>query len=81
MDYDPTDATDGGRPRTHLFSLRLWRVDTPTGAEYRGSVRDVVNGAWRHFRDWSDAQSFIVERVEECERERELIANEDGGMS
>jgi hypothetical protein len=79
MDHDDTGTGDSGPPRTHIFALRLWRVDTPGGVEYRGSVRDVVSGAWRHFRDWSDAQTFIMDRVDEYEHD--LIANEDGGLS
>lgn len=83
MDHDRTVTREAGQQqaaqRTHLFALRLWEVEVPGGMEYRGTVRNVANGAWRHFRDWSDAQAFLMEQVDEHERDQ--IANEDGGMS
>lgn len=54
-------------PRSHLFAVRLWKEEVADGPEYRGSVRDVVNGAFRNFRDWSDLAAFMVGRVEEDE--------------
>jgi hypothetical protein len=62
-----------------LFLVRLWRAEVAGGAEYRGSVRDVTSGAWRNFRDWSDAQAFVMEQVEE--HELDATTDEDGGMS
>ena len=38
------------------------------GLEYRGSVRDVVGGAFRGFRDWSDLAAFMIARMDEDER-------------
>ncbi|MEW6638142.1 MAG: hypothetical protein AB1425_15150 [Actinomycetota bacterium] len=35
------------------------------GWEYRGSVRDIVSGAFRNFRNWPDLAAFMIERVEE----------------
>lgn len=57
-------------PRTRLFTLRVWKADVPGGTEYRGHVRDVTSGAWRNFRDWSDAQSFVIAQVDEQEQSR-----------
>jgi hypothetical protein len=37
------------------------------GWEYRGSVREVVSGAFRTFRSWTDLAAFMVERMEEGE--------------
>lgn len=52
-------------PRSHLFTVRLWKEEAADGSEYRGSVRDVISGAFRSFRDWSDLTAFMIERVEE----------------
>jgi hypothetical protein len=63
-------APGAARPRSHLFAVRLWKEDVAGGFEYRGSVRDVVSGAFRGFRDWSDLAAFLISRVEEAERGR-----------
>jgi hypothetical protein len=55
------------RQRSRLFAVRLWRAEVAGGSEYRGSVRDVVSGAFRHFRVWADLAAFMVARVEEAE--------------
>lgn len=47
--------------RPQLFAVRLWKE----GTEYRGSVREVVSGAFGGFRDWSELIAFMVERLEE----------------
>jgi hypothetical protein len=52
-------------PGSHLFAVRLWKEETDGGAEYRGSVRDVVSGAYRNFRAWPDLAAFMVARMEE----------------
>jgi hypothetical protein len=57
------------RARSRLFSIRLWKEEVAGGSEYRGSARDVVSGAFRSFRDWSDLAAFMIERVEEDEPE------------
>ena len=55
------------RPRSHLFAVRLWKEDLAGGSEYRGNVREVVSGAFRSVRNWSDLVAFMIERVEEYE--------------
>ena len=55
------------RPRSHLFAVRLWKEDLAGGSEYRGNVREVVSGAFRTFRDWSDLAAFMIARLEEDE--------------
>jgi hypothetical protein len=62
---DPT--REAARRRSHLFVVRLWREEAAGGPEYRGSVRDVVSGAFRHFRAWPDLTAFLVAWVEEAE--------------
>ena len=51
--------------RSRLFAVRLWKEEFADGAEYRGSVREVVSGAYANFRDWADLAAFMVARVEE----------------
>lgn len=53
------------RARSRLFAVRLWREELVDGTEYRGSVREVVSGAYVNFRDWSDLAAFMVARVED----------------
>ncbi len=54
-------------PRSHLFTVRLWKEEVTGGSEHRGNVRDVVSGAFRNFRNWSDLAAFMVARIEEAE--------------
>jgi len=58
------------RPRSRLFTVRLWKEQTAGGSEYRGSVRDPIGGAFLGFRDWSDLCTFMIERMEEDETGR-----------
>jgi hypothetical protein len=55
------------RPRSRLFSIRVWKEQVAGGSEYRGTVRDVARGAFRSSRDWSDLAGFVVERMAEDE--------------
>ena len=57
------------RARSQLFTVRLWKEKVDGGWEYRGSVQDVISGAFRGFRNWSDLAAFMIERVEEEEPE------------
>jgi len=52
-----------------VFSVRLWKEELGTGSEYRGSVREVLTGAHRGFREWSDLVAFMVARLEQEERD------------
>ena len=52
-------------PRSHLFTVRVWKEEATDRSEYRGSVRDVVTGSLRGFRDWSDLVAFMIEQVDE----------------
>jgi hypothetical protein len=47
-----------------LFAVRLRKEDLTSHSEYRGTVRDVVTGAFRGFREWSDLVAFMVANVE-----------------
>ena len=85
MATDGPAAGDGARraasPRSQLFAVRLWKEEVNEGPEYRGSVRDVVTGAFRNFRDWSDLVAFLLARMEEMEEEEHASAErrEGGG--
>jgi hypothetical protein len=72
MVNDERAADDGRRrterPRSRLFAVRVWTEEVAGGSEYRGSVRDVVSGAFRGFRDWSDLTAFLIDRMDEDER-------------
>lgn len=60
------------RLHSHLFAVRLWKEQVAGGSEYRGSVREVISGAFRSFRNWSDLAAFMIEQVEEDDsRQRE----------
>jgi hypothetical protein len=61
---------------TPLFVVRLWREEAAGGLEYRGSVRDVISDAFRHFRAWPDLTAFLVAQGEEAEG---ALADEAGG--
>ncbi|HEY7031762.1 MAG TPA: hypothetical protein VH482_10560 [Thermomicrobiales bacterium] len=59
------DPERAGSTRSRLFAVRLWTEEVAGGHEYRGSARDVLGGAFRGFREWSDLIAFMVARMEE----------------
>ncbi len=75
-DVDGQDRAPG--PRSRLFAVRLWTEEAANGREYRGSVQDVVSGAFRSFRNWSDLTAFMVAQMEEEDRIR--TSRMEGGM-
>lgn len=55
-------------PRSHLFTLRLWREVWGDGqAEWRGQVRHVLSGEVRYFRRWSALIAYLVAMVRGAE--------------
>jgi hypothetical protein len=54
---------DATGTRAQLFTVRLWAEDIGDATEYRGQVRDVVSGAYRGFRHWSELTEFMEARV------------------
>lgn len=40
------------------------------GLEYRGSVQEVISGAFCNFRQWSELTSFMTAYMEEDENTR-----------
>lgn len=56
------------RAPSRLFTIRLWTEEGATGGtEYRGSVWDVLGGAFRGFRDWADLTDFLAAQIEDAE--------------
>ncbi len=60
-------AHEAARPSSYLFTVRLWKQPGAGGSEYRGSVREVISGANRNFREWSELASFMMAQMEEDE--------------
>jgi hypothetical protein len=71
MESNERIAGDGAygaaRPRSSLFTVRLWKQPVAGGSEYRGSVREVLSGANRNFREWPELVSFMMAQMEEDE--------------
>ena len=45
---------------SHLFTLRVWMEDVGDGrTEIRGTVKHVLTGETRHFRDWPTLTTFL----------------------
>lgn len=65
------------KPRSHLFAVRLWKEDVAGGAEYRGNVRDAPGGVFRNFRDWSELVAFMCAQIEEDERARAGLLDDE----
>jgi hypothetical protein len=61
INHPSTDDATG--PRSQLFTVRLWAENIGDATEYRGQVRDVVSGAYRGFRQWSELTEFMEARV------------------
>jgi hypothetical protein len=74
-----TTAQQDEQRQTHVFVVRVWRVQRDGHPEYRGSIRDVLSGAQRHFADWSVAEQFVMEQVDE--HERDTLTQTDGGVA
>lgn len=48
-------------PRSHLFTVRLWREELGGGqAEWRGKAHHVTSGETHYFRDWSRLIAFLI---------------------
>ena len=57
-----------GQPRSHLFTVRLWREEIGGGAfEMRMQVKHVLSGETRYFRFWPDVERFLLLTVQRLE--------------
>lgn len=58
------------RPRSHLFTVRLWLEPLGDGqSEWRGKVQHVPCGEAQYFRDWPALQAFLERMLSGLERE------------
>jgi len=61
------------RPRSQLFTIRLWSEEMGPGSEeeYRGQVVHTPTGTTRYFRSWDDLAAFMISVVGSASREGE----------
>ncbi|HUF84784.1 MAG TPA: hypothetical protein VMQ81_09370 [Acidimicrobiia bacterium] len=50
---------------TQMFTVRMWTEEGPSGAQLRGSVRNVDSGAHRSFNRLDDLTAFLAEQLDE----------------
>jgi hypothetical protein len=56
------------RPRTHLFSLQVWREAVGTEqTEVRGKVQLLSTGETRYFREWTALVPLLITMLSEEE--------------
>jgi hypothetical protein len=54
------------RPRSHLFTVRLWLEPLGDGqSEWRGKVQHVPSGEAQYFREWSSLVIFLERELSE----------------
>lgn len=58
------------RPRSHLFTVRLWLEPLGDGqTEWRGKVQHVPSGEAQYIRDWPALQAFLERMLQRLEGE------------
>jgi hypothetical protein len=58
------------RPRSHLFTVRLWLEPLGNGqTEWRGKVQHVPSGEAQYIRDWPTLQAFLERELQPLEGE------------
>jgi hypothetical protein len=68
-------GTDGTRPNSHLFVLRLWSEKMgDDGIEWRGKLQHVTSGDVRYLRDWSKLLPLLLELLSEVDTKQEEYA-------
>jgi len=59
------DAEPKG-PRSHLFTVRVWREDMGEGQwEWRGKVQHVLSGEAFYFREWQELTARLKTWLQE----------------
>ena len=67
VNSEPAPESDS-RPRSHLFTVRVWLEDLGSGQfEWRGKVQDVGSGEAKYFREWSMLLVFLLETLSQYE--------------
>jgi hypothetical protein len=57
--------TPSSRPRSSLFTVRLWVEDLGAGErEVRMQVKHVLSGETHYFRQWTDLVAFLRTKIE-----------------
>lgn len=67
-------GTDGPdvRPRSHLFTVRIWEEQIGTGkVELRGKVQLFTTGETRYFREWTRLVPLLLAMLSELDFEQE----------
>jgi hypothetical protein len=63
-----TQTTSSLRPRSSLFTVRLWGAELGGDErEVRMQVRHVLTGETRYFRDWSEVEAYLLAKVQDVE--------------
>lgn len=56
------------RPRSHLFTVRVWEEQVGNGQiEWRGKVQLVTSGEVRYFRQWAALVPLLVTMLSESQ--------------
>jgi hypothetical protein len=55
------DKPPSPAPRSHLFTVRLWREHAGGATRWRGLVRHVLSGKALAFEDWQHLIAFFTE--------------------
>ncbi len=56
------------RPRSHLFTVRVWKEEVSNGqSEWRGKVQLVSGGDARYFREWAALVPLLTTMLSEIE--------------
>jgi hypothetical protein len=65
----PSDA-ERLRPRSHLFTVRLWTEALGDGQmERRGQVQHVLSGERHYFRDWTSLMDFLEDKLQQLDQD------------
>jgi hypothetical protein len=64
--------TPSQRPRSHLFTIRVWQEEIGTDQiEWRGKVQLVTSGDVRYFRGWAALVPLLLTMLSELDSELE----------
>ena len=64
--------TSRQRPRSHLFTIRVWEEEIGTGQiKWRGKVQLFTSGEVRYFREWSALVPLLLMMLSELQREKQ----------
>lgn len=71
-------AEKDGHPRTHLFTLRIWREGAGVvESELRIQVQHVISGDTHYFRAWELLAAYLRDKISQLDDEGRGDANGD----